>query len=179
MPTRNKSVKTPAPPTTFNQTELAITQERTDLQYAALPFRVESGNLLLLLISSRETRRWVIPKGWPIRVLRPREVAAREALEEAGVVGTIVGKHSIGSYYYGKRLPNNREVLSCVKVYLLSVDRQLDDWLEKEQRECRWMTPQQAARIVQEGGLAELILAAFPAVRFGIPEASKQRRLPR
>jgi 8-oxo-dGTP pyrophosphatase MutT (NUDIX family) len=149
------------------------------VQFAALPFRIESGTLQILLITSRETRRWVIPKGWPIRGLRPREVAAREAFEEAGLIGGIVGKRSIGSYHYSKRLPENQEVLCHVKVFLLSVDYQLDDWPEKVQRMCRWVTPETAARMVDEGGLAEVIRAAFPANRFPGPKAARQMRLPR
>lgn len=134
-------------------------------QFAALPFRIVSDAVEILLITSRETQRWIIPKGWPIRGVRPRDVAAREAFEEAGLVGTIVGKRSIGSYHYTKRLPDNREVLCRVKVFLLSVDHQLDTWKEKEQRECQWMTPQQAARLIDDRGLAELFLAALPAIR--------------
>ena len=149
------------------------------IQFGALPFRIELGVLQVCLTTSRETRRWIISKGWPIRGLRGREVAAREAFEEAGLVGTIVRKQAIGSYHYSKRLPDNREVLCRVKVFLLSVDYQVDDWVEKEQRECQWMTPQEAARMVAEGGLAELLLSAFPAARFPTPKAGKQQRLPR
>lgn len=154
-----------------------ITGEGTGVQYAALPFRIASGNLQILLITSRESQRWVIPKGWPISGLRPREVAAREALEEAGLVGRIVGKRSIGSYHYSKRLSDNQEALCRVKVFLLSVEHQLDDWPEKAQREYRWMTPQEAASKVDEGGLAEVLRTAFPAVRFQSPKAHKRRCL--
>jgi 8-oxo-dGTP pyrophosphatase MutT (NUDIX family) len=149
------------------------------VQFAALPFRIESGDLQILLVTSRETQRWVIPKGWAIRGLRPRDVAAREALEEAGLVGSIVGKRSIGSYHYTKRLPDNREALCRVKVFLLSVDHQLDVWPEKAQREYRWVTPQTAAHMVDEGGLSEILRVAFPAVQFQSPKARKRRRLPR
>jgi 8-oxo-dGTP pyrophosphatase MutT (NUDIX family) len=149
------------------------------VQFAALPFRIEAGTLQVLLITSRETQRWVIPKGWPIRSLQPREVAAREAFEDAGLVGRIVGKRAIGSYHYSKRLPDNQEALCRVKVFLLSVDEQLDDWPEKAQRECRWVTPEAAARMVEEGGLAALFLSAFPAIRFSSLGAGRQMRLPR
>jgi 8-oxo-dGTP pyrophosphatase MutT (NUDIX family) len=147
------------------------------LQFAALPFRVEAGKLQILVITSRETRRWIIPKGWPIRGLRPREVAAREALEEAGLVGTIVGKHAIGSYYYSKRLPENRDILCRVEVFLLSVDHQVDIWPEKEQRECRWVTPRRAARLVDDGGLAEVLRGALPAIRSLSSKDGKARRV--
>jgi len=135
------------------------------LQFAALPFRTASGYVEILLITSRETQRWIIPKGWPIRGLRPRDVAAREAFEEAGLVGTIVGKRSIGSYHYRKRLPDNREILCHVKVFLLAVDHQADTWKEKEQRECEWMSPQKAARLIDDRPLAELFRTALPAIR--------------
>lgn len=153
--------------------------EAAATQYAALPFQVTAGGLQILLITSRETQRWVIPKGWPIRGLRPREVAAREAFEEAGLVGMIVGKRSIGSYHYSKRLMDNRERLCRVKVFLMAVDRQLDDWPEKEQREQRWVEPIKGAQMVDEGGLAEILRSAFPTIRQLSPKTGKQRRLPR
>jgi 8-oxo-dGTP pyrophosphatase MutT (NUDIX family) len=156
-----------------------IRHERPRLQLAALPFRIEAGSLQVLLITSRETRRWIIPKGWPIRGLPPRDVAAREALEEAGLIGTIVGKRSIGSYHYAKRLPENHENLCRVKVFLLSVDHQIDDWPEKKQREWQWVMPEKAAQMVEEGGLAEIIRSAFPAIRFVGPKMDRRRRLPR
>ena len=135
------------------------------LQFAALPFRIASGAVEILLITSRETQRWIIPKGWPIRGLRPRDVAAREAFEEAGLVGTIVGKRSVGSYHYTKRLPDNQEILCRVKVFLLSVDHQLDTWKEKEQRESEWMTPQKAARLIDDRGLAEVFRTTLPTIQ--------------
>jgi 8-oxo-dGTP pyrophosphatase MutT (NUDIX family) len=146
-------------------------------QFAALPFRVGPGGLRVLLLTSRETRRWVIPKGWPIHGLKPREVAAREAFEEGGLVGKIVGRHAIGSYHYSKRMPDQREILNYVRVFLLRVDQQLDAWPEKEQREWRWVDPIKAVQMVDEGGLAEIIRSAFPAIGRLEPK-KKQRRLP-
>ena len=153
-------------------------RDGTGTQFAALPFRMAADGLEILLITSRETRRWIIPKGWPIRGLRPRDVAAREAFEEAGLVGKIVGKRSIGSYHYNKRLPDHHDRLCRVKVFLLSVDRQLDDWPEKEQREQRWVDPVKGAKMVDEGGLAEILRSAFPAIQVLNPRLRKRRRLP-
>jgi 8-oxo-dGTP pyrophosphatase MutT (NUDIX family) len=147
-------------------------------QFAALPFKTGPDGLRVLLLTSRETRRWIIPKGWPIRGLKPREVAAREALEEGGLVGRIVGKHPIGSYHYTKRLPEDREKLCYVGVFLLSVDHQVDEWLEKEQREWRWVDPIKAVQMVEEGGLAEIIRSAFPAIGRLEPKKKKRQRLP-
>jgi ADP-ribose pyrophosphatase YjhB (NUDIX family) len=90
-----------------------------------------------MLLTSRETRRWVIPQGWPMKGVTPRDVAAREAFEEAGLVGSIAGKRPVGIFHYKKQLL--REQLLCeVQVFLLWVDRQLDDWPEKGQRKSRW-----------------------------------------
>lgn len=154
-----------------------MTSDGTTTQFAALPFRITADGLEVLLITSRETRRWIIPKGWPIRGLRPREVAAREALEEAGLVGRIVGKRSIGSYHYSKRLPDNRERLCRVKVFLLSADRQLDVWPERGQRQQRWVDPIVAAQMVEEGGLAEILRSAFPILK--LKRSGKRTRLPK
>ncbi len=148
-------------------------------QFAALPFRITPNGLRVLLITSRETRRWVIPKGWPIRGLKPREVAAQEAFEEAGLVGRIVGKRPIGSYHYNKQLPKHRDMLSRVRVFLLAVDHQVDEWPEKAQRECQWVDPIKAAQMVQEGGLAEILRSAFSSVLRLEPKHAKHRRLPR
>ncbi|MEN9850080.1 MAG: hypothetical protein RL128_243, partial [Pseudomonadota bacterium] len=58
-------------------------------QYGALCWRMHRGKVEVLLITSRDTGRWVIPKGWPIDGLAPAQTAAREAWEEAGVEGDI------------------------------------------------------------------------------------------
>jgi 8-oxo-dGTP pyrophosphatase MutT (NUDIX family) len=131
-------------------------------QYAALPFRMTDDGLRVLLITSRETRRWVIPKGWPEKDLLPHELAAREAFEEAGILGRTE-RNPIGSFRYEKRLTEKKAVLCIVDVYLLEVEQELDEWPEKGQRERRWMTPAQAALLVGEGGLVEVLL------RLGVP----------
>jgi 8-oxo-dGTP pyrophosphatase MutT (NUDIX family) len=134
---------------------------RDRVQFAALPCRIsENRQPQVLLLTSRETRRWVIPKGWPVKGLKPREVAAREAYEEAGLVGTITGKHAIGVYHYKKQLP--REQFLCeVRVFQVWVAQQLDDWPEKGQRESRWFDVPEAAALVDDGGLAEIVRLAF------------------
>jgi 8-oxo-dGTP pyrophosphatase MutT (NUDIX family) len=148
------------------------------VQFAAIPFTIAPDGLRVLLLTSRETRRWVIPKGNPIRGLKPREVAAREAFEEAGLVGTIVGKRPIGAYHYSKVLPAQRQMLLQVRVFLLSVDHQLDDWPEKAEREYIWVEPFKAAQMVLEGGLAEILRSAFPLIRRLEPKKAKRLRLP-
>jgi 8-oxo-dGTP pyrophosphatase MutT (NUDIX family) len=131
------------------------TRDRT--QFAALPFRIgTSGRPEIMLLTSRETGRWVIPKGWPIQGLKPREVAAREAYEEAGLLGSITSKRPVGIYHYEKQLAEGG-LLCEVRVFLFRVDQQLDDWPEKGQRQTRWLDPAEAAALVNEGGLAEIV----------------------
>src|SRR6476620_6477998 len=73
-------------------------------QYAALPYRRRAHSLVeILLVTSRDSGRWVIPKGWPIPGLAAHNSAAREAMEEGGVLGQV-GDHAIGIYHYNKRL---------------------------------------------------------------------------
>ena len=125
-------------------------------QYAALPYRRVAGTLFVLLITSRGTRRWIIPKGWPIPNLTPHETAAREALEEAGVVGSI-GEAAVGNYTYMKRL-QNRSVVKCrVKVFPLEVQRQHRLWPERSQRRKKWLVTEKAAEQVYEPGLRTII----------------------
>ncbi|MDR3517518.1 MAG: NUDIX hydrolase [Azospirillaceae bacterium] len=130
---------------------------RTQLQVAALPLRSRNGHAEVLLITSRETRRWVIPKGWTEARLKSSAQAAQEALEEAGLVGTI-SKRPIGTYSYRKVLTPDKSVPCVVAVFRLDVTAELDDWLERGQREKRWMPLATAASLVDEPELAALLL---------------------
>jgi 8-oxo-dGTP pyrophosphatase MutT (NUDIX family) len=130
------------------------------VQYAALPWRRDAaGGVEILLITSRETRRWVIPKGWPIKGLKPPATAAREAFEEAGVEGAAA-KKKLGVYHYDKRLRSGRLQHVRVAVFALKVAIERDDWPERGQREKRWITIMQAADLVDEPDL-KAIIAAF------------------
>ena len=115
----------------------------------------------MLLITSRETRRWVIPKGWAEKGVAPHEQAAREAFEEAGLQGEI-GTQPIGSYRYLKRLQNGQTVPCRVDVFPLSVDHRLDDWPEKGQREASWLTPAEAASTGRRAGARDPAAGAWP-----------------
>jgi 8-oxo-dGTP pyrophosphatase MutT (NUDIX family) len=125
-------------------------------QIGALPVRMaEDGSLQVLLITSRETKRWVIPKGWRMKGLKDCKAAAREAQEEAGLLGEI-RKEPIGSSAYWKRRSDHFD-LCQVDVYLLEVRGQLEKWREKDQRQQRWFSLPEAADRVDEPGLGELI----------------------
>ena len=129
-------------------------------QYAALPYRVnEAGEPEILLITSRERGRWVIPKGNPIPSMMNYETAAREAFEEAGVEGGIATE-SIGDYRYMKRRRSGLEVPAVVTVYPMLVSRQAKRWPERGQRQLRWFPPAEAAEAVEEPEL-KTIIASF------------------
>jgi len=125
-------------------------------QVGALPFRkTPRGEIEVLLITSRETGRFIIPKGWPMKGLSDPDAAAREAYEEAGVVGKIQRK-PVGNYLYWKRLERAFDLLK-VEVYPLEVRKQRADWPEKNSRKSGWLTRQDAATLVDEPGLIALL----------------------
>lgn len=125
-------------------------------QYGALPFRRGSdGRIEIALVTSRTRRRWIIPKGWP----QPEEAhlaAAREALEEAGLVGTVAQK-AIGAYRYDKIRADGAAVACEVDVHLLAVERELDHWPEREHRLRRWVRAAAVADELDEAGLSTLL----------------------
>ena len=126
-------------------------------QYGAIPIRVgRNGKAKVLLLTSRGTRRWVIPKGWPIRSLSPAATAVREAYEEAGIKGRILLPRPIGRYRYRKS-DNGAIGKITVQVYLMRVKRQLQQWPEQSQRKTRWFRPEHAATLVAEPELATLL----------------------
>jgi 8-oxo-dGTP pyrophosphatase MutT (NUDIX family) len=124
-------------------------------QYAALPYRIHEG-IEVLLISSRDTGRWVLPKGWPMQGRTPYGTAAREALEEAGVVGKV-SHEAVGAYHYMKRKKSGREVLCHVTVFPMLVERQRKTWPEMHQRVTRWFPLAEAAGLVNEPELQQVI----------------------
>lgn len=130
-------------------------------QLAALPWRRERGVVEVLLITSRETQRWVIPKGWPMRDLKPHEAAAQEAYEEAGILGSI-SKRALGAYRYEKRLKSGKIQLVRVKVYPLKVKEERLIWPEMAERERRWTPVAEAAGLVNEPELQALIKGFSP-----------------
>lgn len=131
-------------------------------QYAALPWRrAPDGSVKVLVITSRETRRWVIPKGWPMKDLPPAEAAAQEAYEEAGVIGEADPK-PVGSYGYGKRLRAGAVHDVTVTVYALEVFVEQLAFPEQGQREKLWTTPAEAAERVDEPELKALIRGFNP-----------------
>lgn len=126
-------------------------------QYGVIPVRLAAdGGLEILLITSRDTGRWVVPRGNPIIGKSPAESAAQEAFEEAGIVGPV-DPEAIGCYSYEKRRRVGIAVPAVVHLFRMSVAEERDDWPEKEQRERRWFAAGEAAAAVHEAELARLI----------------------
>jgi 8-oxo-dGTP pyrophosphatase MutT (NUDIX family) len=132
-------------------------RRRARLQVAALCWRRKAGALQVLLITSRETRRWILPKGWPIRGLDLHQAAAREAWEEAGVRPERVGRRSVGSYFYRKTMPRGKALPCRTEVYPVEVRKLAKDFPERKERRRRWLRPAKAARLVAEPELRQLL----------------------
>ncbi|MGX7874915.1 NUDIX hydrolase [Mesorhizobium sp. ORM6] len=125
-------------------------------QVAAIPFRRDArGDIEVMLVTSRTTRRFIVPKGWPMKGKSGRRAATIEAQEEAGVLGKTL-KQPAGTYSYWKRLAN-RFVRVDVIVYLLEVTEELDDWQEAKRRQRAWLAPADAAMLIDEPDLSTLV----------------------
>ncbi len=130
---------------------------KSGAQIAALPLRWDkSGKLQVLMVTSRDTGRWVMPKGWTMDGVKPWAAAAIEAMEEAGAEGRISSK-MIGEYRYDKVLDDGSRLPCIVQVYPMIVRKLLESWKEKNERERRWFSPKDAASNVDEAELAILL----------------------
>ncbi|MGK6314009.1 NUDIX hydrolase [Neorhizobium sp. DT-125] len=128
-------------------------------QYAALCYRIKKkqGQIEVLLATSRDTGRWVIPKGWPMAGKKAHQVAEREAFEEVGVKGKVE-KEPLGYYHYRKTLDNGLKIPVRVQVHALEVDECLKSFPEKGSRTLEWVSCEEAAMRVNEPELKILFL---------------------
>lgn len=135
------------------------------MQCAALCYRVKkSGKVEVLLVSSRETERWILPKGWPMDGKTPAEAAAVEAWEEAGVKGKSIDL-CIGLYSYNKWLGDGTALPCVVAVFPIRVKSLEDEFPEAGTRKRKWVKPAKAATKVREKSLRRL-LANFDPTPF-------------
>lgn len=141
----------------WNEFIAPILQRPSQYQVAALCWRAAGTGIEILLISSRETRRWVLPKGWPMPDRDGGATAMQEAWEEAGIRAGDPRPVKIGRYSYHKRLAGNVPVHTLVDVYAIHVTGLGDEFPEAGQREREWFSPEDAARHVQEPELASLL----------------------
>lgn len=140
----------------------AATRHPPVLQVAALCWRRSRKGLRVLLITSRDTGRWIIPKGWPMRHRTEAQAAAREAFEEAGLRGPIE-ERSIGYYTYTKKFGHGQSAACVVRLYPMEVHEMLKQYPETGQRRVKWFSPGGAARRVAEPELAACIRAFDPS----------------
>ena len=135
-------------------------QART--QFAALCYRVRKSEVQICLITSRESKRWILPKGWPMHNQTPAEAAATEAWEEAGLTGKPYDV-CLGVYTYTKQ--RKTDALAVVTlVYPVRVQNVHSDWPEAHERTRRWMTPQKAAKKLKEPALKQIVSNFSPAL---------------
>ncbi|WP_299426693.1 NUDIX hydrolase [uncultured Shimia sp.] len=127
------------------------------IQVAALCTREAKGATEVLLITSRDTGRWVLPKGWPINGLDAPGAALREAWEEAGVKEANINSQPVGIYGYDKRLDGGLEVPVDVTVFETEVMELVDDFPEAEERTRKWVPAQEAAGMVNEPQLQAIL----------------------
>lgn len=130
-----------------------LVQRPDALQVAALCYRIEKGEKQVLLITSRGTGRWVIPKGWTMRGLDAASAAVVEAWEEAGVRPIATPDAPIGDFLYRKIKGSGLPVRVNVLVYAVEVEKLEDEFSEADQRQRRWVNPREAAKMVAEPGL--------------------------
>lgn len=127
------------------------------LQVAALPWRRKDGRVQVMLITTRESGRWILPKGWPEAGEELYHAAAREAQEEAGLDGVVAATEA-GRYFYAKAV-GGETLRYEVLVYPLEVNNVASKWKEKGQRSRKWVTPTKAAGMVTEPELSQIIAA--------------------
>lgn len=127
-------------------------------QAGAIPYRIVDGILEILLVTSRDTGRWVIPKGHVDDGMTAQSAACQEAWEEAGVTGEITSKMPLGFVPYFKKLKDGTQCAASIAVYPLLVGKQKNKWQERAERTRRWFPAAEAAGLVDEPAMSALIL---------------------
>ena len=143
--------------TIWSQFIQPILKRPSRYQVAALCFRRDRGELEVLLVTSLQTHRWILPKGWPKSGFDAGGVALEEAWEEAGVKPRGGKPARIGRYRYDKRLRGGIPVPTNVDVYAIETELLYDAYPEAGKRERRWMKPRDAAAAVDEPQLQSLL----------------------
>ncbi len=142
--------------TTWDAFLYPMLQRPKKLQVAALCHRGEGSDKEYLLVTSRETARWIIPKGWPIRGLLCNETALQEAWEEAGVKNSVATADPIGTYTYKKKTNNGLKVPVEALVYSVAVRETSEEFPEAHERKRKWVTADIAAELVNEAELKSI-----------------------
>ncbi|ARV61484.1 NUDIX hydrolase [Nostocales cyanobacterium HT-58-2] len=120
-------------------------------QSGVIPYRIQDGKIEVLLITTRDRQQWVIPKGGICNGMSPPDSAAKEAWEEAGVIGQV-DTNELGTYRYRKRGKIYR-----VKMFMLLVERLLEDYPEVTQRKRQWLDANLALKQVKKPSLRRIL----------------------
>lgn len=134
-----------------------ILKRPRNVQVAALCYRETAGRTEVLLITSRDTGRWILPKGWLIDGLDGPQSALQEAWEEAGVKDGDLTTDPVGSFDYDKRQEGGYDIPVEAKVYKVRANTLADEFPEADERTRKWVSPSDAANMVQEPGLQEIL----------------------
>ena len=126
-------------------------------QAGVIAYRIRRGEVQVLLMTSRDTGRWIIPKGNIKPGASPSKAAVQEAFEEAGIKGTIVSSTPFGMYTYYKKVGSAEVRAAAVEVFLLQVKEQLKKWPEKGERKLAWVSAKKAVELVEEPGVVPLL----------------------
>ncbi|SFS67343.1 NUDIX domain-containing protein [Sulfitobacter marinus] len=137
-------------------------------QFAALCYRIRQGKLQFLLITSRKSKRWIVPKGWPMHAKTPEAAALQEAWEEAGVRGRVTGG-CLGVYSYAKEMGDDTLLPVIAMLYPVEVKVKAKEYPEAGQRRRAWMSRKKAMKMVREPELRRMIRDFDP--RPGLPDA--------
>jgi len=127
------------------------------VQTAAICVRDGAIGREVLLVSSRGSKRWIVPKGWPMKHRTLAQAALQEAWEEAGVIGTV-NETCLGTYSYRKMVKGGVPVTCNCDAFLVDVTQLADEWPEKAMRGRVWMSPSDASEAVAELGLKKILL---------------------
>ena len=127
-------------------------------QAGVIAYRIQDGKVRVLLMTSRDTGRWIIPRGNIKPGVTPCRAAEQEAYEEAGDRGTILGSNPLGMYTYSKKLTSGEARAATVEVHLLRVKQRLKKWPERSKRKLSWVSTKEAVRLVEEPGVVPLLL---------------------
>src|SRR5437588_11292086 len=126
-------------------------------QAGVIAFRILDGKVQVLLMTSRDTGRWIIPKGNVNGRSTSSKAAEKEAYEEAGVRGTNTSSIPLGIYTYSKKLESGEARAATVEVYLLRIKERLKKWPEKGKRELSWVSTKKAVGLIEEPGVVPLL----------------------
>lgn len=137
------------------QSVLAMFRRPARLQIAALCHRMREGKVEVLLVTSKSTRRWILPKGWPILSRRAHRTAAIEAFEEAGVTGRV-HKNPFASFSSYKGGEAGLKLRTEILVFLVDVESETEEFPDSAERDVRWVSIKDAVRMTNEPGLIDV-----------------------